>query len=84
MTVVFILSALSWRRIRGLYKLLDGRNWLWANLGLALRGGAGQNMIGVMVVKVTSFKMPACLVSPRLLYSVPLTLCRPLLTHTFV
>ena len=32
------------------------------------------NSDGVMVVMVTSFKMPACQVAPRLLYSVPLTL----------
>ena len=30
--VVFILSAPIW--IRGLWKLPDGRDWLWGNLGL--------------------------------------------------
>ena len=35
-----ILSALWWIRIRGLWKLPDGRDWLWGNLGLALMGGA--------------------------------------------
>ena len=29
--VVFILSALWWRKIRGLCKLPDGRDWLWGN-----------------------------------------------------
>ena len=36
--VVFILSALSWIRIRGLWKLPYWREWLWGNLGLALIG----------------------------------------------
>ena len=40
MTVVFILSALWWIRIRGLWKLPDGRNWLWGKLGLILMGRA--------------------------------------------
>ena len=35
-TVVFILSALWWIRIRGLWKLPDGRNWLRGKLGLVL------------------------------------------------
>ena len=39
-TVVFILFALWWRRIRGLWKLPDGRNWLWGKLGLVLMGRA--------------------------------------------
>ena len=34
--VVFILSALWWTRIRGLWKLPVRRNWLWRKLGLAL------------------------------------------------
>ena len=36
--MVFILSALWWRRIRGLWKLPDGRDWLWLKLGLVLMG----------------------------------------------
>ena len=40
MTVVSILSALWWMKIRGLWKLPDGRDWLWGNLNLALMGGA--------------------------------------------
>ena len=32
--VVFILSALWWMRIRGLWKLPDGRNRLWGKQGL--------------------------------------------------
>ena len=38
--VAFIPSALWWRRIRGLWKLPDGRDWLWGNLGLVLMGMA--------------------------------------------
>ena len=38
--MVFILSALWWRRIRGLWKLPDGRDWLRGKLGLLLMGGA--------------------------------------------
>ena len=38
--MVFSLSALWWRRIRGLWKLPDGRDWLWGKLGLVLTGGA--------------------------------------------
>ena len=38
--MVFILSALWWRRIRGLWKLPDGRDWLWVKLGLGLVGRA--------------------------------------------
>ena len=38
--VVFILSALWWIRIRSLWKLPDGRDWLWGKLGLILMGEA--------------------------------------------
>ena len=38
--MVFSLSALICRRIRGLWKLPDGRNWLRGTLGLVLMGGA--------------------------------------------
>ena len=38
--VIFILSTLWWRKIRGSWKLPDGKDWLWGNLGLALMGGA--------------------------------------------
>ena len=34
--MVFILPALRWVRIRGLWKLPDGRDWLWRKLGLVL------------------------------------------------
>ena len=37
--MVFILSALWWIRIRGLWKFTDGKDWLWENLGLVLKGG---------------------------------------------
>ena len=38
--VAFILCALWWMRISGLWKLTDGRDWLWRKLGLVLMGGA--------------------------------------------
>ena len=38
--VVFSLSALWWRRIKGLWKLPDGTDWLRGILGLVLMGGA--------------------------------------------
>ena len=38
--VVFILSALWSLRIGGLWKLPNGRDWLWGKLGLFLNGGA--------------------------------------------
>ena len=33
---LFLLSVLWWMRLRGLYKLPDGRNWQWGKLDLAL------------------------------------------------
>ena len=33
-------AALWWMRIRGLWKLPDGMDWLWGKLGLVLMGGA--------------------------------------------
>ena len=38
--MIFSLSAFWWRRMRGLWKLPDGRNWLRGKLGLVLMGGA--------------------------------------------
>ena len=38
--MIFSLSALWWRRIRGLWKLPDGRDWLRGKLGLVLMGRA--------------------------------------------
>ena len=77
-------------RIRGLWKLPDGRDWLCGNLGLALMGGAmlsksliqfsvdGQGCVPSLYfgLMVTSFKRtyPSTLQIPGLLYSVPLTL----------
>ena len=40
MIVVFILSTLWWRRIKGLRKLPGGRDWLRRKLGLVLMGRA--------------------------------------------
>ena len=36
----FSLSVLWWRRVRGLWKLPDGRDWLMGKLGLVLMDGA--------------------------------------------
>ena len=38
--VVFIIPALWCRRIRGLWNIPDGRDWLRGKLGLVLMGGA--------------------------------------------
>ena len=38
--MVFSLSALWWRRIRGLWKFPDGRDWLRGKLGFVLLGRA--------------------------------------------
>ena len=38
--MVFFQSALWWRRIRGLWKPPDGRDWLRGKLGLVLMGRA--------------------------------------------
>ena len=38
--MVFSLSALWWRKIMGLWKLPNGRDWLRGKLGLVLMGGA--------------------------------------------
>ena len=49
-------------RIRGLWKLPDGRDWLWGKLGLALgKAMLKKSLIqfsadGVMEVRVISFK----------------------------
>ena len=40
MTVVFILSALWWIGIRGLWKLPEGRDWLWGKPDVVLMGRA--------------------------------------------
>ena len=38
--MIFSLSALWWRRMRGLWKIPDGRDWLRGKLGLVLMSGA--------------------------------------------
>ena len=45
--VVFILSAFWWMRIRGLWLLPDGRNWLWGipSLALIVRAMLGKSLI---------------------------------------
>ena len=49
--MVFILSAFWWMRIRGLWNLPDGRNWLWVKLGLALVGKA---MLGKSLIQFSA------------------------------
>ena len=60
--MVFSLSALWWRRIRGLWKLPDGRDWLWGNPGLVLMDRA---MLGKSLVQFSvdgwSLFPPCCL-----------------------
>ena len=46
--MVFNLSALWWRRIRGLWKLPGGRDWLRGKLGLVLMGRA---MISISLIQ---------------------------------
>ena len=41
--MVFILSSFWWMRIRGLWKLPDGRHWLWGKWGLTQVGKAMLN-----------------------------------------
>ena len=65
MIVVFILSALSWIRIRGLWKLPDGRDWLWGNLGLILSTenwcwSWNSNTLTTWCEEVTYWKRPWC------------------------
>ena len=48
--LVFSLSALWWRRVRGLWKLPDARHWLRGKFGLVLMGGA---MIRWIIEKAT-------------------------------
>ena len=45
------LSALWWRRTRGLWELPDGRDWLWGNLGLVLMGGA---MLSTSLIQISA------------------------------
>ena len=64
MIVVFSLSALWWKRIRGLWKLLDGRDWLWGKLGLVLMGGA---MLSKSLIQF-SVNVWSCVPSPLFTY----------------
>ena len=56
--MVFILSALWQLRIRGLWKLPDGRDWLWGKLGLVLMGGA---MLSKYLIHFNAMLPPCCL-----------------------
>ena len=59
--MVFILSALWWIRIRGLWKLPDGRDWLWGNLSLVLMGRA------MLSKSLIQFSVDGCSCVPSLL-----------------
>ena len=66
--MVSILSALWWRRIRGLWKLLGGRDWLWVKLGLDLVGRA---MLSKSLIQFSIDRWncaPSLLFGPRLNY----------------
>ena len=56
--MVYILSALWQIRIRGLWKLPDGRNTLWGKLGLVLMGGA---MLSKSLIQFRAMFPPCCL-----------------------
>ena len=60
--MVFILPALWWTRIRGLWKLCDGRDWLWGKLGLVLmdRAMLCKSLMQFSVDRWTVFP-PCCL-----------------------
>ena len=61
--MVFSLSSLWWRRIRGLWKLLDGIDWLRGILGLVLMGEA-------MICKsLTQFSVEEWSCVPSLLFT---------------
>ena len=53
--VVFSLSALWWRRIRGLWKLPDGRDWLRGKLGLVLMSLVLLGLVLFLKYKKTQF-----------------------------
>ena len=60
--MVFILSALCWIRIRGLWKLPDRRHWLWGKLGLVLMDRA------VLSKSLTQFSVDGKGCAPSLLF----------------
>ena len=59
-TVVFCLSALWWRRIRALWKLPDGRDWLRGKLGLVLTGGAMLSKSLIQFFLMSGAVFPPC------------------------
>ena len=61
--MVFILSALWWIRIRGLWKLPDGRDWLKGKLVLVLTGGA------MLRKSLIQFSVDGCGCVPSLLFA---------------
>ena len=57
-----VLSALWWISIRSLWKLPDGRDWLWVNLGLVLMGEA---MLSKSLIQFSVDGFPCLLFSLR-------------------
>ena len=57
------MSALWWRRVRGLWKHPDGRDWLRGKLGLVLRGGAVLSK-SLIQLSVNGWGCNGCLRSP--------------------
>ena len=49
MYFLFLLSAFWWISIKGLWKHLDGRDWLWGKLGLILVGSSVQSLSHVQL-----------------------------------
>ena len=67
--VVFSLSALWWRSIRGLWKLPDGIDWLRGILGLVLMGRAmlSKSLIQFSLFWDSNMLLPISVVHPFLL-----------------
>ena len=63
--MVFILSTLWWRRIKGLWKLPDGRDWLRGKLCLVLMSGAMFNKSLIHVALDGQGRVPSLLLDLR-------------------
>ena len=74
--MIFSLSTLWWRRIRGLWKLLNGRDWLKGNLGLVLMSGAMLSKSLIQFSLMGGAVFPPCYFSS--VAQSCLTLCNPM------
>ena len=74
--MVFSLSTLWWRRIRGLWNLLNGRDWLKGNLGLVLMGRAMLSKSLIQFSLMGGAVFPPCYFSS--VAQSCLTLCNPM------